>query len=363
MARVIFGALSWGLGHVTRDLPIIHSLLDHGHHVSVATSGRALQLLRQDAPQCDLVEFPDYPAPYSKRGFFVTKFAFNLNHLFLAIHRERAAARRLIDAGDYDLVISDNRFNFFHPDLPSFFISHQLKFAFPAPLQGLTLVSGFYNARYHRQYRRVIVPDYPDPHHCLSGILSHGFPVNLSRPYYAGVLASVRKLNLPRDIDLFISISGPEPQRTAFENLVRAQLPSLPRDWNVVVTLGKPGGPETPETLGNVTIHSFCGRPMQQEMLNRAKMVVARTGYTTVMELAELNTKALLIPTPGQTEQVYLGNLYRKLALFHCVSQRNLDLLRDIEIARTFPGITWDCSTADSVNRLYQDLFAPILDK
>ena len=96
-------------------------------------------------------------------------------------------------------------------------------------------------------------------------------------------------------------------------------------------------------------------------MLNRAKMIVARTGYTTVMELAELKKKALLIPTPGQTEQEYLGWLYRQEKLFHCVSQYELDILRDVEIARKFPGVNWDCSTEKSVKRLYNDILAPIL--
>lgn len=356
-------ALSWGLGHVTRDLPIIRYLLARGHEVTMATSGRALELLRHDAPDCRLVKLPDYPAPYSSGKTFLPKFALSLDRVLRAIARERRAARRLIERGGYDLLISDNRFNFYHPDVPCFFLSHQLKFAFPAPFEFLVPISGLYNGHYHRHFRRVIVPDYADPRRNLSGLLSHGFPVNRSRPYYAGILASVRRLDLPQDVDLFISVSGPEPQRTEFERIVRAQLHRLPPEWKVVVTLGKPGANGEPERIGNAQVHGFFGRERQQEMLNRARMVVSRSGYTTVMELAELGRKALMLPTPGQTEQEYLSRYYLEQGMFYSVKQWDLDLVRDLEIARRYPGVTWKCSTEESVRRLYDDLLRPILEK
>lgn len=45
MANIFVSPLSWGLGHATRDIPIIRELIHHGHNVTVATSGRALILL------------------------------------------------------------------------------------------------------------------------------------------------------------------------------------------------------------------------------------------------------------------------------------------------------------------------------
>jgi hypothetical protein len=51
------------------------------------------------------------------------------------------------------------------------------------------------------------------------------------------------------------------------------------------------------------------------------------------MDLVYLKKKALLIPTPGQTEQEYLADYYKKENLFYSVSQDSLDLERDIEIA------------------------------
>jgi hypothetical protein len=80
------------------------------------------------------------------------------------------------------------------------------------------------------------------------------------------------------------------------------------------------------------------------------------------MELAELGTKAMVIPTPGQTEQEYLAAYYRERGFFHAVSQYDLDLVRDVEIAERMTGIPLRGDTRADVEQLYRDLFAPVLD-
>ena len=112
----------------------------------------------------------------------------------------------------------------------------------------------------------------------------------------------------------------------------------------------------------NITIYGYLDRKGQAEMMNRAKLVVCRSGYTTVMELAELGKKALMIPTPGQTEQEYLGRYYAERGYYHCVSQYELDLAKDIEKARSLSGARCASRTQDNVEKLYKDLFAPVLD-
>jgi len=179
--------------------------------------------------------------------------------------------------------------------------------------------------------------------------------------FYAGVLASVARMDVPRDVDLFISISGPEVQRVGLERIILGQVRQvdLPR---IVITLGKPEVMDVRPLSDRITVYGFLDRAGQQEMMNRAHLVVCRSGYTTVMELAELGKKALLIPTPGQTEQEYLARYYAQRGFFHAVSQYNLDLVRDIEKARQTTGAPFACDTRANVERLYHDLFAPILD-
>ena len=73
--------------------------------------------------------------------------------------------------------------------------------------------------------------------------------------------------------------------------------------------------------------------------MNRSRLMITRPGYTTIMELAVLGKKALLIPTPGQTEQVYLASYHSKKGNFYSVSQEKLNLARDVEEAKRYPGI------------------------
>ena len=49
------------------------------------------------------------------------------------------------------------------------------------------------------------------------------------------------------------------------------------------------------------------------------------------MELVALKKPALLIPTPGQTEQEYLARHYKNTGLFHTVQQNRLNLLDELD--------------------------------
>jgi len=360
--KILVSPLSWGLGHATRDLPIIRRFLADGHRVTIASSGRALELLRQEVPQCAFTVLEDYPTPYTRTRLFVLKFGAFIPLMLKAIRRERRAATALIEREKFDLVLSDNRFGVRHKDVPSFFISHQLRFATPAALYPFQLIGEFFNRFHHRRFNRVIVPDVADEERNLSGKLAHGLHwPDRKRYYYAGILSSTEKMDVPEDVDLFVTISGPEPQRTEFERVVMSQLERLESLGRVAVTLGKPEATGLQRPAPHVEVYGFLNRRQQQEMMNRARFVVSRSGYTTVMEIAELGKKALFIPTPGQTEQVYLSDYYEATGQFHSVSQYRLDLSRDVEAARCYAGFQGAHNTAENVERLFGEVFAPYL--
>ncbi len=44
-----------------------------------------------------------------------------------------------------------------------------------------------------------------------------------------------------------------------------------------------------------------------ERVIGQSRLVLARSGYSTVMDLVRLGKKAIYIPTPGQPEQEYLG--------------------------------------------------------
>jgi UDP-N-acetylglucosamine transferase subunit ALG13 len=223
-------------------------------------------------------------------------------------------------------------------------------------------VTEYFNYRYLKPFDRIIVPDSGRPEANLTGRLANEMHwlAKTGKVYYAGILSSALKMNTPQDVDVFISISGPEPQRTELQRIILDHIQTLDAG-RVVIALGQPEVKEVRQLTDRITVHGYLDRAGQQEMLNRAKLVVCRSGYTTIMELAELGKKALLIPTPGQTEQEYLGRFYAARGYFHSASQYSLDLTRDLETARKSGGVPFASDTKANVERLYCELFAPIL--
>jgi len=47
------------------------------------------------------------------------------------------------------------------------------------------------------------------------------------------------------------------------------------------------------------------------ELIRHSEHIICRSGYSTIMDLHALGRTAEFIPTPGQTEQVYLAQLHK----------------------------------------------------
>ncbi|UCG50217.1 MAG: hypothetical protein JSU94_10580, partial [Phycisphaerales bacterium] len=202
-----------------------------------------------------------------------------------------------------------------------------------------------------KKYRFVFVPDFEGPN--LSGDLSHNLRyAPPDKIKYIGILSHLKKRDVDEDIDYFISLSGPEPQRTILEKKTIARIDQL--EGKIVIAGGNPAE-KTQKVAPNAEFHSFLNTEQQQNIANRAKFIITRSGYSTIMDLVELDKKnALLLPTPGQTEQEYLADYYEKKRYFHHVSQYRLKLKRDIERSGSFKGFTPPWRTRESVQRFIQ---------
>ena len=64
------------------------------------------------------------------------------------------------------------------------------------------------------------------------------------------------------------------------------------------------------------------GEELNQAMVD-ADIVISRSGYSTIMDLARLGKKAIFIPTPGQTEQTsYLAeHFYKERIALQCIKK------------------------------------------
>jgi len=362
MAHVLVSPLNWGLGHATRDIPVIRTLLAHGHEVTIAGCGNACSVLQQEFPDCACRDFPDYSVPLSADRFFLAQFAASFPSLLRGIAEERRNLAAMLAEDRYDLIISDNRLGMYSDRIPSLFITHQLHYHVPLLAWPFELAGVWFNRYLHEKYDRIIVPDNPPGPLSLAGKLSRAETgVTRSRAYYAGILTSTRRREVPQDLDYLVLISGPEPQRTGLEKILLPEAADLP--GSVVVLLGSPNLAGNAETCGQCTVVSYASTDEKELLMNRAKWIICRSGYTTMMELAELKKRhALLIPTPGQPEQEYLAGYYEQNGWFHAQSQRRLELDEDIRTAERYCGFPDVPVTGENVRRLYDEVLAGYLE-
>ena len=357
MGHAFISPLDWGLGHATRDIPIIYELLNHGHEVTIATSGNALVALKKEFPDCNFILFKDYPAPYSSTRFFLPKFTANLPLLLKALANERKRLEnQILSKNDYDIIISDNRMGVYSENIPSYFITHQLRFSLPSYLYPFELMTLCVNSFFHTKFSGVIVPDIEPNGYSLSGKLAHSnIEMTKARSYYCGILTSMGKMKINEDLDFLIIVSGPEPQRTKLEEIILKQSQEL--SGETVVLLGSPQKERYEKLNSHTTLYSYVSTDKKQELMNRARFIISRSGYTTMMEVAELDKKrGLFIPTPGQTEQEYLSRYYARKGWFRSCSQYKLRLSSDIEQAREFIGFPKMSKTGENVKRLYENI-------
>lgn len=351
--KILFAVASWGLGHSTRDLPLILRMLDDGHDVTIISAGRALALLKQElGGRCEFFEWPDLPHGLAKNApLFYAKFVFSLPVALRAIIAEHRAVDQLLDRQHFDRIISDSRFGIRSRRVTSYQLSHGLRFIAPHRARLMEVFMDYVFYRCYGRTTHLLVPDFDADG--LSGDLAHNLKfLSNQRISYIGILSGVRRQDLPQDIDCYVSVSGPEPQRTILEETILDQIEDV--EGRVIVSLGKPEHAGKSWTRHGVTVHSYVNRQQQEHLMNRARTIVSRSGYTTMMELAELGRRALFIPTPGQTEQEYLAEYHARHGTYYSVRQSRLDLPRDLRIAADFPGYVPAYRTDESIRRFVE---------
>jgi hypothetical protein len=362
MGNVLITPLNWGLGHATRDIPLIRELRRRGHDVTIGACGNAYTLLKREFPSCSFLYFEDYPLPYNRGMFFFSTFTAHLPRLIRGLADERRELGRILSGGDYDLIISDSRPGVFSDTIPSVHITHQIHQSLPLLFWPAELIGIRVNANAFRRYDALVIPDNPPGDLSLSGKLSRTwFRRKQPELYYAGILASVNRRHSYKDIDILALVSGMEPQRTVFEKIILRQVPDLP--GKKVILLGRPRvGNDAPRD-DDTTVYSYVSNEEKVDLMSRAKFIISRSGYTTMMDLAELRlSQGLFIPTPGQWEQEYLSAYYNRRGWFFSKSQARLRLARDLEQTRHYSGFPEMPSTEENVRRLYENLLANYLE-
>jgi len=350
--KVLYGVCTWGLGHASRSLPVIRRLVDDGHEVHVVTSGRALSMVKREVSGVKAVhDLPDYPSPYTgSKITFYAKFLTSLPGLFKGIRVEHEAVEGLHRRLKFDRVISDNRYGVHLDRVPSYLMTHQMRFLAPKNIKTFEKKSEKFVADFSDKFEKYLIPD--EETGDLTGVLSHDLElVGRKKIEYVGILTDFRPVDIEQDIDVFVSISGPEPQRTKFEKLAMAQLGKL-KDKKIVVSRGISDSKAKVRTVKGVEVHDYMSAGKRARFLSRSDVVLTRSGYSTLMDLAAMGKKAILVPTPGQTEQEYLARKHFGERHWAYQEQRKLDLSRGYDKARALIPLKMDAD--GSVKRVLE---------
>ena len=329
--RALFAISSLGLGHATRSLVVIRDYLRRGYSVTIVSAGNALSFLRMELEgetDVELREMPDYPPLERGTGWRLYYYlVVDLLQTWRLIRSEHRAVQAM--AADYDFIFSDGRYGFHSRWTPSFILSHQIAFMPPKGLRETSWLTEHVNIAALCQFDCLFIPDYPGPSVNLAGNLAHTPNLHRCKHQYVGILSSYPHLELTQDIDYLFVISGYLLEhKGSFVHSLLEQAGKLP-GRKVFVLGNAQGNADLYDAYRSdeLEIHAVASGKLRQELFSRARCVISRAGYTTVMDLVEHDKRALLIPTPNQTEQEYLA--YYLSSLEHYVT-RNQDEADDL---------------------------------
>jgi UDP:flavonoid glycosyltransferase YjiC (YdhE family) len=305
--KILISPMNWGFGHAGRMIPMALELKKRGCEIIFAADKSLLPMLEKELPGITLIAVCDMDMRYSRHLPQYWSIFVQIPMIIISAFREHSGLKPLVRQLKPDIIISDNRLGFWHKEVFCVYITHQLRLRLPRAFAFLEPVG----ARLHRMiinhYDLCLVPDLPGSEN-LSGWLSHGLmlPDNVM---YIGPLSrfsgSVSSTEEEPDLKLpyyCIILSGPEPQRSLLFEKIAASL----KGRRLVVMSGS-SVKYTAGAGSDITLIINPGTKTMKHVISGSELVITRSGYTSVMELVSLGKGAVLIPTPGQTEQEYLG--------------------------------------------------------
>ena len=335
--KVLVAPLNWGLGHATRCIPIIRFLQKQNAIVFLASDGRAFHLLEKEFPTLPIFPLPAYDITY-RTSNMMWNMAWQFPKMMRAIGNEKKEIAKIVAKEKIDIIISDNRFGVFSQKTYNVFMTHQVNLPIPFPL--FRQIGNWLNRKMIQRFDECWIPDFEKKPN-LSGKLSHGNFSLKNNPAgggtkYIGSLSRMEKIESKTKRKVIIILSGPEPQRTFLEKKILEQALKLP--FQFLLVKGQTEKKEHFNFSKDIEVISFLTSQKLNQAIAESEIVISRSGYTTLMDLVALEKKAILIPTPGQTEQEYLAHHFFEQKIFFSASQKNFNLKDALEEVASFSG-------------------------
>ena len=308
-------------------IPLARKLQEYDNRIFIGT-GRDHQILfRNELSDITYIDFQGFKPDYSR--FLPQYISLLLKTPVLVFHiiSEHFQLKKIIKENKIDIVISDNRFGLWNRKIKTVYVTHQLRIPFPGKLK----IFEWTGIRIHRffikKYSLCFIPDLPGEQN-ISGRLAHD--LDLPENYrFIGILSRFincpdsheeKKFDFPHNT---LILSGPEPQRGILKKKLIVFLKD--KEPPTVILEGKPDTFPEIKRSGNIISYNHLSSGEMKEMVKGSNCIITRSGYTVIMELISLNCSALLIPTPGQTEQEYLAEYLSSKGWFTFAPQKSLN--------------------------------------
>ena len=307
-------------------IPLAKRLGEMNNNIFIGSGEEHISLFRNELQNVKYIHFPGFKPGYSRYLPQYLILLLKIPVLLYYIIREHYQLKKIILEHRIDIVISDNRFGLWNRKIKTVYITHMPVIPFPKLFSFLEFIGVFLHRIIIKKYSFCFIPDLPGELN-LSGRLSHDIklPGNVR---YIGILSrfSESGSSALKSSDRFpkttVILSGPEPQR----GILKKKLTGILKEMEIpaVMLEGHPLEKNEVVKSGNITFYNHISTSEMKEMIKGSESIISRAGYTTIMELISLNCSALLIPTPGQTEQEYLASYLSGKGWFATVSQSDL---------------------------------------
>ena len=322
--------MDWGLGHAARSVPLIKELCTK-NDVIIVCGPSAYGFLLKELPGVEIIKIDDWRIRYPKHKInFFTILGWVPVMLRNSIHEHRFV-KKIIRSRGIDCVVSDNRYGLLFKGLDCYIITHQVYPKMPKGFGFMENFGGWIFKRYLSKFNKVLIPDCEDGDN-LTGSLAADRKLPPEKFVRIGILSrfSHSQAGTPalHQLSILVLMSGQENQRTVLENMLIDALDGCGRNVLFVRGVGDSRAPLV--DTDNIKFCNLLSGNELRDALMTAELIICRAGYSTLCDVVALKKHAVIIPTPGQTEQEYLAERLDGKFGFRSISQGDVDFAEKI---------------------------------
>ncbi|MGY6562238.1 MAG: glycosyltransferase [Luteibaculaceae bacterium] len=321
--KILIAPLDWGLGHATRSLALAKRF-SRDNKIVLAGTEQARKVFEAGGVDFEFYLYDGFTMKYRKSMPLWASAGLSLLQSMPVLLNEKKVAEKIVREFGCTFLISDHRLGFYSSHVPSVFMGHQLQVQLPKALSALSVL----HKNIINKYQEIWIPDSESIK--LSGTLSdtHGIHKPVKYLGFLSQFSGYELENTKKENDLLVLLSGPEPQRTLFEEKIVAQIKDS-TDKKIVVVRGSTKGKPLNELeqKPNIKVYDFLAGKALAQLIVDSTFILGRGGYSSLMDFFVLgNCKLLVVPTPGQTEQEYLAEHLQGKNLAVYQRQRDFNL-------------------------------------